>query len=269
MKHRILSLLVLLTAAFGSLMAGEVSYDAGAKAYREGKYAEAAEIWSRLAEETGTSADLYYDIGNAYCAEGDLGHARLYYERANRLAPGNEPMATNLRYVISKVDDANKATMQGKRGTVVPDDPGFLQTVHQNVARDHTSDYWALYALFSFLLLLGAIALYLFPSNVAARKTGFFTAIIFLFFSVVFVTFSVMARNAAESHDFGVITAYKIELLTEPSSGSKPSASPLTQGTKVKLLTEESDVEGNVAWYKVRLNSNYVGWIPASDLEVI
>lgn len=269
MKKYILTALLLLSGILSILRAEEISYDAGAKAYEAGDYKKAAQIWSRLAEESGTSADLYYDLGNAYCAEGDLGHARLYYERAYRLAPKSEPMYTNLQYVVSKVDDANKASMQGKRGSVVPEEVGFLQNIHQNVAYDHTSDYWALYAVISFILLLGAIALYLFPSNVAARKTGFFTALIFFFFSGIFLIFSFMARNAAESRDYGVITAYKVELLTEPSSGSKPSASPLNQGTKVRLLSEESDVDGNVAWYKVRLNSSYVGWLPASDVEVI
>lgn len=246
-----------------------VDYQEGKKAFESGDYQKAADIFAELLERDSNSAALLYDLGTAYTAQGNLGLGRLYLERARRIDPGNGDIRANLEYVNSRVDDANRASMTGKRGSVEPDARGFLGDLHYAVSADYTSNYWAAFAAIAFILCLGSIALYLFPSNVAARKVGFFSAILFLFFTGVFLSFSVMAANQAKSREYGVITAYKYELLEEPESKSKPACSPLTQGTKVRIVSEEADVEGNVAWYKVRLNSGYLGWIPASDLDVI
>ncbi|MBD5307506.1 MAG: tetratricopeptide repeat protein [Bacteroides sp.] len=266
MARYILSLMLLLSLWAGTVSA---SYKDAEKSYSEGDYTKALTELQNLESHEGSSANLYYDMGNCYVELGDLGNARVYYERARRMDPSSKAIGTNLNYVSSRVDDANKASMQGKRGSVLPDETGFIGNVHTLIAADHTSDYWALFAIMAFLLMLGSIALYLFPSNIAARKVGFFGGALFLFFSVIFIAFSVMAKNEASRHDYGVITEYKTELLTEPQNSSKPSSSPLTQGTKVRIIGEEADVEGNVSWYKVRLNSDYQGWLPADELEII
>ncbi len=263
---KIFSILITLIV---SLPVFAVDYAEGKKAFSSGDYQKATDIFGELLKRDSNSAALLYDLGTAYAAQGNLGLGRLYLERAGRIDPGNGNIRANLEYVSSRVDDANRASMTGKRGSVEPDARGFLGDMHHTVASDYTSNYWAAFAVMAFILCLGSIALYLFPSNISARKVGFFGALLFLFFTGVFLTFSVMAANQANSREYGIITAYKYELLEEPESKSKPACSPLTQGTKVRIVSEESDVEGNVAWYKVRLNSGYLGWIPASDLEVI
>lgn len=239
------------------------------KEYASGNYAEAVKGFEAVAEKDGTSAALLYDIANCYCNLGQWGLGRLYMERAFRLDPGNSRIKTNLTYIASKVDDSNLASMQGKRGTVTPDDDGFIGSFRKAVAENHTSDYWSLFAAMAFILTIASVALYLFSSNVGARKVGFFGGLLFIGFCGVFLAFAFMARSQAQRHDQGVVTTYKTELLTEPNPSSKPSSSPVNQGTKMKVVAEEADLEGNVAWYKVRLNSSYTGWISASDFTII
>ena len=50
-----------------------------------------------------------FNLGNAYMRSGNLGKARLCYERAKRLSPDDGRIENNLAYVSSKVDDANAA----------------------------------------------------------------------------------------------------------------------------------------------------------------
>ncbi len=263
---KILSIIMIFavwTAAFAD------EFSRGQKAFEDGNYKTATEVFLKELEKSPESAALMFDLGTSYTLDGNLGLGRLFMERAYRLDPRNNAIKTNLAYISSRVDDANRASMTGKRGSVEPDPRGFIGEFNHKVSAEFTSNYWATFAVISFILFLGAVALYLFPQNVAARKVGFFGAILFLIFSGVFIGFSVMAANQARSQEYGVITAYKYALLEEPDSKAKPSSSELNQGSKVRILSEESDLDGNVAWYKVRLNSNYLGWIPASDLEVI
>lgn len=265
--RRFLIAFVAILGCFSAASADD--YSIGAEAFRKGDYPKAIEIFQKITDNYEPSAALLYDLGTAYAAQGDFGNARLYLERAYKLDPGNKDIKSNLSYVTSKVDDANRSVMTGKRGSVEPDPRGFLGDTHQKIARDHTSDYWALFAVISFILFLGSVALYLFPSNIAARKVGFFAGLIFIIFSGIFIGFSISARNESLNHDYGIIVAYKFDLLSEPEVNSKPSSSTLTQGTKVRIVSEEADPDGNVAWYKVRINGNYLGWIPASELQII
>lgn len=104
---------------------------------------------------------------------------------------------------------------------------------------------------------------------VAARKVGFFSSIVFLCFSLMFLYLSFASARAYDNREECVLVAYKAELLTEPDSNSKPSSMPLTRGTKMLLVSEEIDATGKVTWYKVRLNSDYVGWVKAADIEIL
>lgn len=265
--RRVLTVAFSVLAFFVNVYAND--YNRGAEAFKKGDYSRAAEIFQKIADETEPSGNLLYDLGTAYAAAGDLGQARLYLERAYLLTPGDDRIEGNLKYVVSKVDDANRAVMTGKRGSVEPDPVGFLGEMRIGIARNHTSNFWAILAATGFVLFLGSVALYLFASNILVRKVGFFSAIGLISISALFIIFSVIAKNERANHEYGVITAYKYELLEEPGNDSEPSASPLTQGTKVRIVSEEADPEGNVAWYKVRLNGNYLGWIPAGELDII
>ena len=90
------------------------------------------------------------------------------------------------------------------------------------------------------------------------------------FISLVFVIFAFMGAKSMSSSSNGVITAFKVSLLTEPGKEtSKERAQILTKGSQVQVLSEEVDAEGNVTWYKVRLNSDYIGWVSAADMAVV
>ena len=56
---------------------------------------------------------------------------------------------------------------------------------------------------------------------------------------------------------------------TEPFSSAKAVGTPLERGTPLDILESENSQDGTIEWYKVRLNSEFAGWIQASDFEVI
>lgn len=238
-------------------------------AYNAGNYQEAISLYVMEMEMDGVSAPALFNLGNACLKAGEMGKAVLCYERAHRLDPSDKAIAGNLAYARSKVEDANRSELKGKNLSVSPDAPSFFLALYNNVTADTSSDFWAKLAAISFVLLLCAVALYIFSANIVVRKTGFFTGIFFLAFSVIFLVFSFAAASRSESREEGVITAYKVELLEEPGEKSRPSSTPLTRGTKLDILDDEVNSSGEVSWYKVRLNSDFVGWIAASDFEII
>ena len=121
-----------------------------------------------------------------------------------------------------------------------------------------------------FICFLGCVALYIFSRVVLARKTGFFGGLIFTAMSFVFVMFAFMGVRGlpffvGRSSD-GIQDNVADRAGKEAAEGKELV---LTRGTQVQILSEEADAEGNVTRYKIRLNSDYIGWVAASDLEII
>lgn len=237
--------------------------------YAHGQYAEAAEAYLAIVKVDGDSAGLLFNLANAYAQKGDLGNAILYYSRAFRLDPTNKEIKNNLEYFSSKVEDSNRAELRGKKTSVTPDHATFFQTVNRVISTSVGRNFWAVSAVLLFILVLGSIAVYLFCSDVRLRKTGFFGGILMFFCCIVSVVLAFQSASYFDSHDQGVLMAYKTVLLIEPSSDAKPACNQLCQGTKFEIVAEETDVEGRPTWYKVRLNSDIEGWLRASDLAII
>lgn len=258
---------VLLSAI--SAFAAPASLDSASSLYEKGEFQQAADQFLSVAETDGTSASLYYNLGNCYAGLGDLGRAMLYYSRAARLDPSDKEIKNNLNYFASKVEDSNRAELRGKKISVAPDPDTFFSSAHRMIAVDFTSNFWAVGSAACFILFLACVAVYLFCSNILLRKTGFFGGIVLFIVSVVFLIFSFMSANAFESHDSAVLMAYKTPLLLEPSSDSKPATSQLCQGTVLDIVAEESDINGAPQWYKVRLNADIEGWLKADAIEII
>ena len=240
-------------------------------AYLAGDYLQAIELYRGVAEEYGVSASLLFNLGNAYLQQDDYGNAMLCYQKAKKLDPSNKRINSNLSYLQGKVEDANKAEQKGKRKKVTEDTPNFFQSVHTSVAQNTSSNTWAGWAAASFLLFSGCVCLYLFNSNVLMRKTGFFGGFILLGISMICLVFAYMGAAETENHDYGIILTYKTALQTEPNSASdaKTNEGVLTRGTKIRIISEETDADGQVNWYKVRLNTDYIGWVPAKDIAII
>lgn len=269
MRYKVISIIaVSLISAMSALASNPVAE--ADSAYNAGNYEEAVKLYKDVIAEEGTSAPLLFNLGNACCQAGDFGGAIVSWERARRLDPTNERINSNLNYLRNRIDDANKAEQKGKRFKTTADAPSFFESVHTVIACDRTSDFWAVFAAVFFILFICCAALYIFTRRVAFRKIGFFGGIVCFFASVLFLIFSFMAAGAQDSSDEGVITAFKVTLLTEPGKENEPGhGSVLTKGTLVDILSEEVDAEGNVRWYKVRLNSDYIGWVSVSDIEII
>ena len=266
-------LTVMVLCVWTGVLADTVSADAlaaaAAKEYASGNYGRAAEMYDSAANKGGASPELLYNQGNAYVKTHDYGRAALCYGRAKKLDPSSTEINNNLKYVSQYVDAQNRADLKGKPANVSPEEPWFFRAVYNWFAVDHSSDFWAVWAATTFVLLVVALALYIFCRGVALRKTGFFVAIAMTVFTVVFLAFSFAASSASRTHDTAVIMSSKIELLSDPSDNAKKTTTYLNRGTVVEIIKTDENAGDKPEWYDVRLNSECSGWIKAKNIEII
>ncbi len=73
--------------------------------YAEGKFDEALKTYLEVAETGFASGPLFYNIGNCYYRQSNIGKSILFYERARLFMPGDEDLAHNLELSQLKVID--------------------------------------------------------------------------------------------------------------------------------------------------------------------
>lgn len=259
MKQLIISLLVLIAGVY-PVSASDIIAQADS-AYTRDDYAKAIELYTEAITDEGSSTLLYYNLGNAYYRAGNLGKAIVCYERALRLDPTNDDAKANLEFVNTKITD-----QAGDNGT-------FISNTFDKIIDYCHSNGWAWIAVISFLLFLGAIALYIFTSVIAVRKTGFFGAIILLVISIVSNIFAYKAAVKANSHNHAIIIEPATILSTSPRVPKDRSeeAMLLHEGTKVEILDSVSTTIDSIAtkWYDVKVDNSHRAWINSRAIEKI
>ena len=73
-------------------------FESANKLYEEGKFAEAASAYGKLAQSGETSAALYFNLGNAFFKSGQNGRAIAAYRTAERLTPRDPDVRANLQF---------------------------------------------------------------------------------------------------------------------------------------------------------------------------
>lgn len=256
-RHSICALFLLLaTMATASPLTEKAD-----SAYTTDRFQEATALYNKAIDTEGTSAAIYYNLGNSYYRQGKLGNAILCYERALRLDPTNQRVKANLEFVNSKLIDK-----PGERGT-------FLSNSINAITMCASSNTWAWIAFGFFTLTIIGILLYFFSSHIVVRKLGFFGGIATILFTIATIILSINGRNISRSCDYAIVTAPSTILSTTPRlpKNRTEEAMLLHEGTKVQItdsLRSGSDSTA-IVWYAVDVDNNHSAWISSRDVEMI
>lgn len=258
MKH-IISLTLML--AVGLTTFAQSLAQRADSAYNAENYREAIELYNEAINVDGAGTNVYYNLGNAYYRNEQIGKAVISYERALRIDPTNSDACQNLQFVRSRIQDRPE------------DDSAFLSNVHNGIIAFMTANAWAWTALTIFVLLLGAIALYIFAPGTTLRKTGFFGGIILLFVFGYSLYVASEATERAQSHETAVVIVPMTQLNSAPraAAGSDTRVIPIHEGTMVEIIDSVPTPDDPVSpmWYNVKINNSTRAWLRASDVERI
>lgn len=244
---RLLFLLLILSQTFWA----QNAFEAGNKSYEKEQYEAAISSYESVVNSGKQSAELYFNLGNAYYKLHKVAPAIYNYEKALLLNPSDSEIKTNLEFARKMAIDDVK---------VIPK-VGF-----HKLLSDFTSKYyydtWAWIAVsFAFLFLLFFVGYYF--SEKTILKRIFFMGMFFWLLGIVLSAASgFYEKNRNENERPAIIFAESTPLKTEPKLAS-PEATLLHEGTKVYIL------ESIANWKKVELTDETIGWIEESALKEI
>lgn len=234
---------------FVSTMVSAQAFERGNEQYRKGDYAAAADTYERILKGGKHSAELYFNLGNAYYKQHKVALSIYNFERALLLSPGDRDIKGNLEFARKlAIDDIREKPKVG------------FSKVASDLASLYQYDSWAwIAAIAAFVFMLFFVAYYL--SSVALRKRVYFVGM-----SLCALTILVSCASAWFGRDLyrndrpAIVFAEVLPVKAEPKPNA-PDAATLHEGTKVYVL---ENLEG---WRKIELPDDTKGWIPAASIR--
>ena len=220
-------------------------------AYVRGQYQQAIAHYEALLKQ-GASADLYYNLGNAYYRTENIPEAVLNYERALLLSPGDRDIRFNLQIARSKTFDK-----------IVPESEMFFVTWYRSLVSMMSVDGWARTALVALALIIILLLVYLFSERIWLRKAGFFGGVALLVLFVGANIFAWQQKKDLLNRKGAIIFAPAVTVKSTPAANGT-DLFILHEGTKV-VITDGSMKE----WKEIRLADGKEGWIESKHIRVI
>jgi len=219
--------------------------------YAQKNYEAAIQEYEMIRQKQGVSAELYYNLGNAYYRSGQTGKSILNYNRALMLAPNYSDAQFNLRIAQRKIVDNVDATSSF-----------FLVEWASDFGNLLTSNGWAITAAILFAIAMCTLLLFVFNRKIILRKLFFNMAVVCLIISLISVIYAFKQSNRIENSSDGIIMAGSVTAKDSPSLTGK-DVFVLHEGTKVTMRKEVS------GWTEIELPDGNAGFIPATDIEKI
>ncbi len=247
MIKKVLLFSILFAVLTGNSFAAEPlsSFQEANRLYADGKFSEAAAIYEKLVESK-PSAEIYYNLGNVYFKDKQIGKAILNYERAKRFAPRDSDIRSNLSYANHLIE----YKIEDKRNWYV------RQTTY-------LVDYFKFGECW--LLFLGSYSIFLIVLLIAfIRKRPLFGKLSAVLFTLLIISSCPLLLKFWETgiKNEAVVTVKQAEVRYGPSTVDR-IAFRLVEGLKITLHDHKQD------WYRIRLLDGRSGWVRDSEINII
>ena len=219
--------------------------------YKRNEFSKAIAEYQSLSESGWTSAELFYNLGNAYFKNHDIKSAILYFERAKRLAPNDEAIDFNLNLSRSLIFDKVEALPEL-----------FLITWGKAIRDWMTVRTWSWWSIGSFAAMLALGLLFLFIRNMRVRRLAFGFSVFCFVLSLTTFTFAYLQKANIERTDEAIVFAPSVTIKSSPDDSGN-NLFILHEGIKVRIEDQIGE------WCEVRIADGNKGWMRISDLKVI
>jgi len=218
------------------------------QAFIEERYSDAITGYEEILTQEYVSAEVHYNLGNAYFKAGQIAPSILNYERALKLSPKDDDIQFNLKLANLSVKDRIEEIPQL-----------FFITWWEAVLKTFTTDGWAWSAVISLILALGGLLLFRFSSEEGMKRLTFYSGII----ALLWFGFSIFAAQTNYSHAVNdkraVVFASTVNAKSAPDQKGK-DLFVIHEG----LVVSTSDALNG--WVRIRLSNGSVGWIPENSV---
>ena len=243
--------LLLAMICFGGTSAKAVTKNNADTEYQKGNYQQAIRDYEEILKN-GESAEIYFNLGNAYYRTDNITKAVLNYERARLLSPGDDDINFNLQFARSKTIDK-----------ITPQSEMFFVTWYKSLVNFTSVDNWAKTGILCIVMALLLVFLYLFGPQLMLRKIGFFGGLAFFVIFLLSNLFAFQQKQALDNRTGAIIISPSVNIKKTPAKNSADQF-VLHEGTRVDIIDK-----GMTDWRCIRVGDGREGWIETKAIEEI
>jgi tetratricopeptide (TPR) repeat protein len=221
--------------------------------YAAGNFQNAIKGYEALVQARQFSANLFYNLGNAYFRAGDFGAAILNYERALALDRHHAEADANLQIVREETRALELTPAPLER---------FLRFARRSGEEraGATADQYAIAAAVVLWVGLFCLAALIFSRR---RVTGAIALSIFAFaISAAAIFAAYRVENGATGKSLAIVTGNAVEARLATADNAN-TVLALPPGSEIKILSTRGD------WIYAALPNNLHGWLPAKSAKPV
>jgi len=246
-----LAIILFFSLSFAKADDNQILVDEANKVYNEGSFEQATELYEKVIENGYESAEVYYNLGNAFFKQNKFAAAILYYEKAKKLEPNDEDINFNLNIVNNRIVDKIET---------VPE--LFYIQWWNSLIYALTVDQWGMLSAVFFILLLLMALIFLLTRIIWLKKVSFWFGLLFLISSVSTYALANQKFNSFKKDHEAIVFTPTVTVKSSPTESSI-DLFVIHEGTKVELLDNVGD------WYEISIANGSVGWIKVNDIRKI
>lgn len=238
-------LLLLFTQVFWA----QKEFDNANALYRKGDFQGAANAYEHVLRSKKESAELYFNLGNAYYKLNRVAPSIYNYEKALLLAPNDKEISTNLKFAQKlQIDDVKEVPKVGFRKMI----EDFTSGLHYNS--------WAKLAVGGAFLFLLLFVGYYFSGATLVKRIFFVSMFLALLLIVLSVFAAIFEKSTYEAERPAIVFAGIAGVKSEPQKNAA-DAFLLHEGSKVYVLETLDN------WKKIELGDGSQGWMESSAIR--
>ena len=219
--------------------------------YNKGSYIEAINNYKEIIKNDFHSAELYYNLGNAYYRLDSISSSVYYYEKALQLNPNDKEIIDNLALVNKTLVDE-----------IDPITTPLIESILKSLSNIFYFETWGYISIFFSFLIVALFLSYYFANSSRIKRLTF----VLLCISSILMLASLINGNKGYdnyvNNEYAIIYSYETDLKTEPNFRSE-TLFMLHEGTKVQVIENYNN------WIKVRLVNGQIGYIQLIDVKIL
>lgn len=183
----------------------ETKFKEANNAYEKGKYEVAISAYQTLLNSGIEGFNLHFNLGNSFYKIKEYPLAILHYEKALKIEPSNEDVKNNLKLAYAKTTDK-----------IEPAKELVINRWYSEIINLNNANQWAIYSTLLLFLALLLGLLYLFGGNSIFKRVGFFSGILLLILSFIFITLAFQQNTYQATAKSGIIFTPTVSIKSAP-----------------------------------------------------
>jgi hypothetical protein len=252
MKTKILTSSILLLMAATMMFASDEEFARANELYQQENYQEALDIYQQIHASGIKNEKLEYNIASCYYRLGQAGLARLHFEKALLLAPGDEDTRYNIEFIEKRF---LKKTLRQENFVSMDRFLWNLVTAFPPVIT-----LWTGIIAFIIIFLLVTVKMVvpkLLPPALRWTVTIVLAIVVVISFSISFTR-----EMLLNDHSYGIIVKAGVGVLSSPAADAH-SRFPAPEAIKVRIARTQAE------WVEIVLPNGSKGWVQESELGII